>query len=219
MKDLRLLTKIVKAGYNYLCDALKVKQKNNENYSSVSHREVKMIQYQYNIKKALEAVLFLISKAGNIDKYQLVKTMYFADEYHLNKYFRPVLGDNYVAMDYGPVGSGVKDILDKEDLAIEELKEEMPFEQIGLNYSTPKRPPNLRKLSKSDVEALEYGWNFVKDKSFDELKEITHNKIAYKNARENSTSNAPLMNYVDMLNEANKAKSEEIFTCAEHMVL
>ena len=39
-----------------------------------------------------------------------IKLIFFADRYHIRKYGRPITNDEYLAMDFGPVNSGVKDI-------------------------------------------------------------------------------------------------------------
>jgi hypothetical protein len=122
-------------------------------------------------------------------------------------------------MPYGPGASRTYDILKGDPLEIEELDEiPLPFEKRENNI-IPKREPNLRKLSKSDIEALEYGWSEVKDKSFGELKNITHEMPLYKNAWENRTNKAPIIDYRDFLDEKNKEQAEEIFECADSLVL
>jgi uncharacterized phage-associated protein len=178
-----------------------------------------MITYNFNNKKALEVILWIAKKSSNVEIYKMLKAIFFADKYHLNKYFRTILGDTYCAMPYGPGASRTYDILKGDPLEIEELDEiPLPFEKRENNI-IPKREPNLRKLSKSDIEALEYGWSEVKDKSFEELKNITHEMSLYKNAWENRTNNAPIIDYRDFLDEKNKEQAEEIFECADSLVL
>ena len=69
------------------------------------------IQFRTNRKKAVEALVFLAENQPRIDVFHVCKVIYFADREHLRKFGRPVLGDNYFAMDDGPVPSFILDVL------------------------------------------------------------------------------------------------------------
>lgn len=179
-----------------------------------------IIHYQYDLRKTIEVILYLLKKRNKIGRLHIQKTLYLADKYHLNKYYRPIIGDEYVAVTYGPMASVTENLLLKDDYTVAELGEEIPFEKEGIYCTTPKRVPNMKKLSQSDIEEIDIAWDYVKDKSFDELnasKEI-HDE-AYHKVWDSRTTNNPLMNYYDMLSEENKKKAEEIFECTENMVL
>lgn len=49
---------------------------------------------------------------GQVNKYNLMKIIFAADKYHLNKYGRSVTGDYYINMEYGTVPSNIKNIID-----------------------------------------------------------------------------------------------------------
>src|ERR1700681_3309737 len=67
--------------------------------------------FSFSHRKATQALNFFANRAGgSINKMKVLKLVYFADRYHLRKYGRPVVGDEYVAMNYGPVASGTKDL-------------------------------------------------------------------------------------------------------------
>lgn len=69
-----------------------------------------MSGFPFNERKALAAVLFILKEmGGKVDKHKLAKILYYADEKHLCRYARPVIGDRYIAMPYGPVPSSVYD--------------------------------------------------------------------------------------------------------------
>jgi len=59
-------------------------------------------------KIILQAVYYLSTKLGTIDKLHAIKYFYFADKYHLMKYSRMITNDTYYAMKMGPVASNVK---------------------------------------------------------------------------------------------------------------
>ena len=64
-------------------------------------------------KKGTQALnYFARKKNGKINKMKAIKLIYLADRYHLRKYGRPVVGDDYWAMKYGPVASSTLNIAD-----------------------------------------------------------------------------------------------------------
>ena len=67
---------------------------------------------------------FLARQAGgSIHKLKALKLVYFADRYHLRRYGRPVIGDEYLAMQYGPVPSNTKDIAEMGDFLGQEERD------------------------------------------------------------------------------------------------
>src|SRR5438309_84841 len=72
--------------------------------------------FSFSHRKATQALNFFAQRAGgSINKMKALKLVYFADRYHLRKYGRPVVGDEYLAMNYGPVASGTKDLAEMSD--------------------------------------------------------------------------------------------------------
>jgi len=141
-----------------------------------------MRPYSANVQKALEVILWFAEKSPSIDIYHVVKGAFYADKSHIRRYGRPITGDHYVADTFGPLPKVIYGILRRD-----------PFEllALGSNGSIPAhlvndvivkgdRAPNRALLSKSDEAALEEGWEFVKNKTFDELYELTHSDRAYR---------------------------------------
>ncbi len=166
------------------------------------------IEFNINVHKALEVILWLATKKPNISFHALLKILFFADEYHFNHYGRPIVGDVYVAMNYGPVASTTYDILQKKELAAE-LLAELPFENVDKKI-VPRREPNLRKLSASDVEALEYSLKKYGHYDFNSLTDISHQHPAWKKARELYYENNPRMDYKDFLWESDAELVQEL---------
>ena len=167
----------------------------------------------FDEKKALEVLVWIASRAGEVDPFRLSKICYFADKEHLNEHGRPIIGDKYRAMDYGPVPSYIYNLIKKEKVFInkdvyEDLEKSI---RVSPDYTssdsatrkkiTALREPDLDYLSGSDVYFLEKSLNFCKGKSFEELSEISHDK-AWKN-HENE-----MMDYEDMVNEDNPHRQE-----------
>lgn len=109
------------------------------------------IQFQYDVNKARQAVLWLLHKHGGaMDKLKLIKLIFFADRAHLVRYGRPIVGGQYYAMDLGPVSSELKDDVDKATLT-----NELPFKTQGDYNLVAKGPADEDWLSESDLETLD----------------------------------------------------------------
>lgn len=164
-------------------------------------------RYSIHTAKVLEVIVWLAHTSPGIDIYHLVKAAFFADKYHLNRYGRPISGDEYEADIYGPLGHSIYRML-KFD----------PIEQLALGGNSPlpfqvsankwqvvvDREPNTRLLSESDVEALHHGLEQVKDRSFNELVELTHLEPAYIQA------DGGRMKFEDLLAEDDPDRAEKV---------
>lgn len=70
------------------------------------------IQYQFHPEKAVEATAMFLKLHGKPMRYLgLLKLLYMADRLALQRIEQPITGDRYVSMDYGPVLSGVYDLI------------------------------------------------------------------------------------------------------------
>lgn len=143
------------------------------------------IRFKTNIHKALEVILWFANQRNGIDFHAILKLLFFAEKLHINQYGRPIVGDSYKALPYGPVGQTTYDLLKLDPLALESLQldEETPFSVQGGHHVHPKRPPNLARLSESDVEALESVWATYGGRSFKELTDLSHAHPAYRRAQ------------------------------------
>lgn len=76
------------------------------------------IQFQFCPEKAVEAAAVLLKLHGKPMKYiGLLKMLYIADRIALDRMEQPITGDTYVSMDYGPVLSGVYDLIKQNTCA------------------------------------------------------------------------------------------------------
>lgn len=112
---------------------------------------------RFNYKKATQILrMFAAEHGGRITKLMVLKLVFFADRYHLRKYGRTITGDRYVAMQYGPVASGVKDVAElssfldpvEREYADNFLKMDPPHGIVAIGT------PDLSVLSESDIEAV-----------------------------------------------------------------
>lgn len=129
-----------------------------------------------------------------------------------NEYGRPVVGDTYNALPYGPVPQTTYDILKREPLALEELgATTVPFSVEGGFTVRPERDPDLSVFSPSDLDALEHGWQCFGSLGFSARTDESHRHIAWKKAWSMGRQG---MDYADFL-EGENATPERIADLAE----
>jgi uncharacterized phage-associated protein len=64
------------------------------------------IRFRFNLEKLVHALAFFSAKGiSDLTKLKAAKLLYFADKDHLLKHGRPILGDVYFCLPYGPVPS------------------------------------------------------------------------------------------------------------------
>lgn len=180
------------------------------------------IRFRKPSPKILEAILWIADKKPGIDHYHVVKVLFGADKSHLNKYGRPVSGDDYKAMKFGPVPSLAYDFLKENGLNLSDeelnnLEDSIRFETVGKSKRLyPKRKPDLDLFSRTDLECLQWSLDSFGDLSFEELKNNTHKEPAYNAARDtDSLSNAPDMDYALLIDKDNPHRSEIIAHLSE----
>lgn len=70
------------------------------------------IQFRFHPEKAVEAAAVLLKLHDKPIKYLgLLKMLYIADRMALERLEQPITGDHYMSMDYGPVLSGIYDLI------------------------------------------------------------------------------------------------------------
>ena len=143
-----------------------------------------------DVEKTLEAIVYISHKTNNL--IHIVKTLYFADKYHLENYGRLITGDSYIAMKEGPVPSGAYDIIkyvrgDNHafEARIVQVHPEKAIEVKNKEVVIPLRPPNLDYLSESDLECLDKSIDVYAEMDLIQLWKIAHEEEAYTKARRN----------------------------------
>jgi uncharacterized phage-associated protein len=165
------------------------------------------IHLGFDHKKATQAINFFATKAGGyINKMKAIKLIYFADRYHLRKYGRPITNDEYFAMPYGPVNSGVKEITENSDfLADDEQEYAAIYLKIPNQYGVRSiHPIDTKVFSKSDIEALSFAWEKFGKYNQYQLADISHNYPEWKRFKqiiESKTRSRVRMNYEDFFED------------------
>lgn len=177
------------------------------------------IHFKSNPRKTLEVILWLANKQPGIDFHSILKILFFADVYHLNEYGRPIVGDTYHALPYGPVPQTAYDILKSEPLALDELgMSELPFEVFGGYMVRAKRSPDLDRMSESDIEALETALEEYGHLDFRGKTDVSHAHPAYRNAEARGVQR---MHYEDFINESSRKREiiEDLAGISSRMVI
>lgn len=159
------------------------------------------VDFQFDFDKFLAAVHYIASRSvPELAKYKICKLLFFADKYHLLRYGRPIIGDRYCALQYGPIPSRSLDLLNEfiETNEFGNARDEIKKMNLVLTIDKKHRYPRFssRKkigqaesdvLSSSDVKALDHAMSRYGKMSFYQLKDITHSDYAYRQAAEELT--------------------------------
>ena len=79
-----------------------------------------MLRFRFEPGKAISALLYVSSRlierrqqnpVATPDIHRISKVLYFADQKHLTRYGRPIVGDTFIAMENGPVPSQTYDMV------------------------------------------------------------------------------------------------------------
>lgn len=142
--------------------------------------------FSFDEEKAVNVVLFILEKLGEVTRHKLAKILYFADQKHLVQFGRPILGDTYIRMPYGPVPSAVYDGIKNVTTAPEVYQLfSQSIETSGKHMIYPKKSPDMDDLSESEVQCLIESIQENKNLSFEELVQKSHS-LAWNSTSPNS---------------------------------
>ena len=117
--------------------------------------------FPFSHRKTTQVLNFFARQSGGeINKLKALKLVYFADRYHLRRYGRPITGDEYLAMPFGPLASGAKDLAEMGDFLSDDER------AYGAQFLAPvdrfsfrsAAEVEARALSESDRTALAWVW-------------------------------------------------------------
>ncbi len=123
------------------------------------------LRYDFDVEKLVQAIAYMSSSGvAGLDKLKIVKLLFLADKQHLLEVGRPILGDWYSCMPYGPVPSQsyniIRDVIDADPdmkpIAEARFNE---FFRIDRSRTHPalvaQKAPDLDIFSDSEVAALD----------------------------------------------------------------
>lgn len=170
---------------------------------------------KYREERIVQVLDYLASKlvGKRLSKLNALKLVYLADRYHLRKYGMPIVMDEYFAMNFGPVASNTKKMIEKvekdptiTDFISVEKDSRATAGGRDLMYITSRRKPNMAQLSKTEVQALNAAlsqWPL-----HDDLVGFTHLFPEWKSAKGKLDAGAKRvkMNYLDFFKPCPEAE-------------
>ena len=165
--------------------------------------------YKFSAEKAFAAVHWMVSRGVPVDLHAALKTCYFADKEHLNKYLRPIFGARYMAMKFGPVPLEIYEIMKGEGLWLWEVNAlATPWRLEGYHLrQIANDVPDMSLFAQSEMEELERGFHRSVNMNFTARTAATH-------GRDWQMANGGLMKYEDMV-EDSPNKEEIVRTIIE----
>ena len=166
------------------------------------------MSFPFSHRKTTQVLNFFARQSGGeINKLKALKMVFLADRYHLRRYGRPITGDEYFAMPYGPVASGAKDLTEMDPMLSDAER------AYGVQYLAPVDRYSYRSvagvesraLSESDRIALAWVWNQFGKREHFNLAEYTHRYPEWKRHEQALTARREtriLMNYRDFLDDS-----------------
>lgn len=143
---------------------------------------------QFDVRKALELILYVASRLQGPSFHRVSKVLYFADKAHLGRYGRLMAGDRYIAMKHGPVPSGAYDIMKYArdgPTPFFNLPEAADAVSVVGDYEiAPLRDADQDALSESERECLDEAIQQYGALPFRKLADVSHDS-AWHSADEN----------------------------------
>lgn len=144
----------------------------------------------FNFNKAMNAVLYIVKHLKRADFHKVFKILYFSDRDMLSQAGMMITGDTYIAMNDGPVPSNIYDIFKsvRGDGFFNNQSELTAW--IGVenwDLVTAKKEPDMRCLSKMDIQIIDETLQKYGELSWDEIREKSHDY-----AWRNTTLNRPI---------------------------
>ena len=142
-----------------------------------------MLKFKFDEQKAISSLLYIAGKLISLkdrrakpDLHKIFKVLYFADQKHLARYGRVIVGDYYIAMEHGPVPSNIYDIIKtvRGDSIYSDDRGYGDLLKVRDHCVYPKHEPDLGVLSESDIECLNESLQENQYLSFTELKDKSH---------------------------------------------
>lgn len=146
-----------------------------------------MLKTRFDSEKALEAILYVASKAPIPDIYHVGKILYFADRIHLDRFGRLITGDNYKAMKDGPVAENGYDIIKiaqgkgkyvPNGINVSDITSALKvFDKTDSYRVQPLREYDDEVFSDSDVSCIDEAIEKYGEMSFGQIREISHDDV------------------------------------------
>lgn len=174
--------------------------------------------FQLDHDRTLAAIMFFAAKKlPGLTKWKICKLLFLADKEHLVRYGRPITGDTYFALEWGPVPSDTLNALNDEHPLAVEISERLKTtdsRKYPRYLLKPGAKIDFDALSKSDVGVLEHVAHKFGRYDFNTLSDIVHKDRAYLKAWNRREGNRQLMHFEDFF-DTRTSVLEEVIENAE----
>ena len=143
-----------------------------------------MLHFKLDPEKIVNAVAYFGAKCPGSTKMKVCKLLYFADKEHLLRYGRPITGDTYVRMQYGPTPSVGLNLM--RSMASSKLT--ALFQQKVAVHGNEVRAlssPDLNVFSRSDVRIMDEILGRYGQFTAPQLSRISHQEPTWRKTPEN----------------------------------
>jgi uncharacterized phage-associated protein len=172
------------------------------------------IHFQPDRQKIIETLVFLAERQPRIDVFHVCKVIYFADKDHFKKYGRPILGDQYFAMDDGPVPSFALNVAKRKEQFVSShwlryAKERLSTDESdGYVRLTARTSFDRSIFSRTDIECLTEALKKYGKMEFLKLWRLAHEERAWKQhyAGDGTSTQIP---FEDLLSPEERRKASE----------
>lgn len=143
-----------------------------------------MIRFTFKPEKLVNAIGFFAANCANVGRTKACKLLYFADKEHLLRYGRTITGDHYYRLQHGPIPTmGLNMLRGMSTPANAALLSR--WLSLEDDTITPKRKPDLKVFSRSDLRILEEVCAKYGKHSATYLSRISHREAPWKKTRRN----------------------------------
>lgn len=120
-----------------------------------------------DIQKIKAATLYILNKCESMDYFHLFKILYFANREHLATYGRPLINDNFCALENGPIPSFLYDAV---KMAIGKKPKRPDFSLLydSISSASADYDYQIRANEAADMDELSLSDIICIDKSIDE---------------------------------------------------
>jgi len=167
----------------------------------------------YNVRKAAQVVAFFAKKqGGSINVLKLAKLVYLADREFMSRYDCPILYDQLVSMEHGPVNSRTLNYINgclTDERNWDSLLVDREGHTVGLR-NPQLSTDDLDELSEAEVEVLEDVWSQFSSMDRYALRDYTHEHCPEWEDPDGSSSPIPYERVFKFLGKRHSAELQEM---------
>lgn len=151
-------------------------------------------------EKLKEAVLFIMDNIGDLESLgmkKLSKLLYFADFNFYKKNQKPITGEDYIRMDYGPVPESIWDVVEQLETEGKITARKKEIDEIEKWDFGEVETCDLETLSKTEKEELKSILSKLGDWTGGELEDLSHRDTPWQVTDEEGIVSYKLVYYRD----------------------